>query len=132
MKCHLHNQTICIYFGFSWGFFSRFAQTKPCLKRFGWESFMYVCVCVRKSVGEDSKWFGHGAFPKVNSPCHLKLEGSQRPTAVPSPPQRMMIRREARAQHLPVLFVWFTTIWIAEAKKGIKLQKKTSIEISVP
>lgn len=86
--------------------------------------YVRVCVCVRKSVGEDSKWFGHGAFPKVNSPCHLKLEGSQRPTAVPSPPQRMMIRREARAQHLPVLFVWFTTIWIAEAKKGIKLQKK--------
>lgn len=69
----------------------------------------------------------HKTFWKVGSPCHLKLEGSQRPGSCRPPSQQMMIRREARAKHLPALVVWFNMIWIAEAKKkGTQLEKNNT------
>ncbi len=48
----------------------------------------------------------------------LSLEARRVTKAGQLSPQQTMIRREARAEHRPVLFVWFTTIWIVEAKKG--------------
>lgn len=72
------------------------------------------------------KKYGHGPFPKV--PLSLGAGRVTKAEQLPHPsthlPEQMMIRREARAKHLPVLLVWLTTIRISEANKRHSIRKK--------
>lgn len=70
----------------------------------------------------------HRTFPKVEPSCHLKLAGSKRLGSCNRPDDDEK-RREAREQQLPVLLIWFTTIWMVGPKSGTQYEK-TFIEIS--
>lgn len=123
MKCHLQSNTISVYFGFSWilDLLKQDTSEKVWLCK-------CLCVCVKNSLvdktanGLGLKKYGHRRTQNISQgQLPLSLEARRVTKAgqlPPPPPQQTMIRREARAEHCPVLFVWFTTIWIAEAKKG--------------
>lgn len=72
------------------------------------------------------KKYGNGTFPKV--PLSLQAGRVTKAEQLSHPathlPQQMMIRREARAKHLPALLVWLAMIRIAETNKGYLIRGK--------